>query len=150
MVNGEPLGQFYSVMIQEQQETRYLPTGLCHLRIDKVRTVELTSLMKILKKGGLTGCLEELHTEQVATRKNPHCISLFGKGRWNTNAWMSLIKREWASSLSLGLMTESWQPYARDLASNRLWHFESDAFDKSTAITPTSFFQVQGLAPVLR
>ena len=81
MVNGEPLGQFYNVMIQEQQETRYLPTGLCHLRIDKVRTVELTSLMKILKKGGLTGCLEELQTEQVATRKNPHCISLFGKGR---------------------------------------------------------------------
>ena len=81
MVNGEPLGQFYNIMIQEQQETRYLPTGLCHLRIDKVPTVELTSLMKVLKKGGLAGCLEEHHTEQVATQKNPHCISLFGKGR---------------------------------------------------------------------
>ena len=68
-------------MIQEHQETRYLTTGLCHLRIDRVPTVVLTSLMKILKKGGLTGCLEELHTEQLATQKNSHCISLFGKGR---------------------------------------------------------------------
>ena len=67
MVNGQPLGQFYNIMIQEQQETRYLPTGLRHLRIDKEPTVELTSLMKILKKGSPTGGLEKLHTEQVAT-----------------------------------------------------------------------------------
>lgn len=97
--------------------------------------------MKILKKGGLTGYLEELHTEQVATQKNSHYMSFFGKGQWNTTARMSLIKREWASSLSLGLMTESWQPYARNLAVIRLWHIESNAFDKSVAITTTSFFK---------